>query len=214
MSQTKIRQVFPFILLTLVFTLLSCNRQVQIDNIIQQPNVTTADKAFANVYRLLDGKWRGTFYIYEDTARLKKNLNLLYDLTKERLNQHPLKLVNTIEVEQNYSSLSPYFQNVEIKDFEPSSGKTFLSNGVNKIQDGELWCVIKKTDETVIHKGSLPAENVIIWQRNEKSPQRIEYFYETVSQNQYQIIGWGYYEGDDPGLMPKYWFYADYKKEK
>ena len=76
-----------------------------------------------------------------------------------------------------------------------------------------MWCVVRKPDETVIHKGSLDGKSTIIWQRQEQNPQRVEYFRETVLENTYTIIGWGYYEGDDLNLMPRYWFYGDYKRQ-
>jgi hypothetical protein len=82
------------------------------------------------------------------------------------------------------------------------------------VQDGKMWCVVHKPDDTVIHEGSTDGPETIIWQRNEQRPQRIEYFRETVKEDSYTIIGWGYYEGDDPTLMPKYWFFGDYKRVK
>jgi hypothetical protein len=56
-------------------------------------------------------------------------------------------------------------------------------------------------------------EHTIIWQRNEQNPQKIEYFQEEVKDKVYQIIGYGYYEGDDTKRMPRLWFYGRYERQ-
>ena len=192
----------------------TCDRQIPIDDISNPPGVETVDEAFKNVYQALDGEWKGEFLIFEDTMLVAKDEQILHNLSKESWPDLPLKQVSSLQVNQVYQSLSPYFQKVQITDYYPESEKTIKSEGVNKIQDGKMWCVVRKPDETIIHEGSLEEKNTIIWQRQESNPQRIEFFRETVEANTYSILGWGYYEGDDTNLMPKYWFFADYQRVK
>lgn len=188
---------------------------VKIDNINTPPKAIEADTVFANVYHPLDGTWQGQFKIYEDKDRGVKKAGALDRIGVENLRKFTLQHVNTIEVTQLYQSESPYFQTVEITDiYEEANGqrKEVHSKGVNKVQDGKMWCVVRKPDETVIHEGSLEGQKTIVWQRNEQAPQKIEYFKETVADNTYEIIGYGYYEGDDPTLMPRLWFYGRYDR--
>ncbi|MCH2081906.1 MAG: hypothetical protein MK226_05910 [Saprospiraceae bacterium] len=203
------------LVICLLLSVQACTQsKIAVDNIEQAPKVQDADKAYADVYKALDGQWKGQFYIYNDTSLVAKDGNILNDISLSSLQRPSLKQVNVIEVEQVYSSDSPYFQKVEITDFYPEKNERVKSVGVNKVQDGKMWCVVHKPDDTVIHEGSMDGPETIIWQRNEQSPQRIEYFRETVRADSYTIIGWGYYEGDDPTLMPKYWFFGDYKRVK
>ncbi|MCZ6693688.1 MAG: hypothetical protein O6939_07270, partial [Bacteroidetes bacterium] len=67
-------------------------------------------------------------------------------------------------------------------------------------------------DEVVRHKGTLLDASTILWERSETEPLKIEFFKETVEKNQYEIVGWGYYEGDNPDLTPQTWFYGLYHK--
>lgn len=206
-------RVITFLLMVLFGGTACTQPQIPVDNITEVPTFMESDTAYANVYRPLDGIWKGQFEIYLDTARATKDERLLYNLTKVRMDSMPLLLSNTIEVTQVYRSLSPYFQTVEITDYYPEKDESISSKGVNKVQDGEMWCVVRKPDETVIHEGSTDGPETIIWQRSEKTPQKIEYFRETVKDSTYTIIGYGYYEGDDTTLMPKYWFYGAYERQ-
>lgn len=190
----------------------NCSQKVSINDIQHPPKVVEADQALANVYQALDGKWKGNFLIYEDTARQIKKVDQLYHLDQTILDRPNLKASGNIKVEQVYTSESPFFQRVVITDYYPETKETVVSKGINKVQDGKMWCVVLKPDETVIHEGKLEGEHTIIWQRSEKSPQKVEYFYETVHSNTYEIIGWGYYEGDDLTLMPRFWFYGNYHR--
>ena len=205
-----VKWMFYFFSLSFI---LGCNNQIPINDIQNIPNRIPEDEPFAKVYHPLDGTWKGDFQIFEDTVRNSKAGFNLRNISHATLDQLPLKLVNTIQVTQYYESENPYFQRVKIEDFYPDKGETVVSKGVNKIQGGEMWCVVQKPDELIIHKGSSEPNNTIIWQRNESSPQRIEYFKETVQTNTYEIVGWGYYEGDDPSLMPKFWFYSAYQRQ-
>ncbi|MCK8523556.1 hypothetical protein M0D21_18375 [Aquimarina sp. D1M17] len=191
----------------------SCQNDIAIDNIQDVPSFQEKDNRYKDVFVILDGTWKGEFLIYEDLNPISKDAIDLNNISLSLFKARKLKQVNQIEVTQVYTSETPYFQRVEIIDFYPDTKQKVVSKGVNKIQDGNMWCVVKKPDETVIHKGTTEGENTIIWQRNERNPQKIEYFKETVSPKFYEIIGWGYYEGDDTNLSPKLWFYAKYERQ-
>ena len=106
--------------------------------------------------------------------------------------------VDSVQVTQKYTSVSPYEQKVHIQDvYRDAEGllQTISSEGINKVEGKKLLCIVNKPEETVRHKGSLPAPHTIIWQRNETNPLKIEYFKETVQDSTYEIIGYGYYGG-------------------
>ncbi|MEW7289735.1 hypothetical protein [Aquimarina sp. 2304DJ70-9] len=191
----------------------SCQNQVAIEDINVIPVTSIKDQKYADVFSILDGVWKGQFLIFEDQKRVPKNEIDLKNIASTSLQKEGLQQVNSINVEQIYTSENPFFQRVTITDSYPDTGQKIVSKGVNKIQEGRMWCVVQKPDEMVIHKGNTEGENTIIWWRNEKSPQRIEYFKETVSKDFYEIIGWGYYQGDDTKLSPKLWFYAKYERQ-
>lgn len=206
-------QFFGFILM-LGFWGSNCQRQVPVDDIEHPPLFTAKDTVYQDVYQPLDGTWKGVFQIFQDTVNRPRDEQKLGQVNKALLNTLPLKRLDTILVTQVYESESPYFQKVSITDYYPNQDKTVESFGVNKVQDGKMWCIVRKPDETVIHQGATLPPETIIWQRNIQAPaQRIEYFKETVLENNYYIIGYGYYDGDDPKMMPKLWFYAAYEKQ-
>ena len=113
---------------------------------------------------------------------------------------------------QVYTSESPYFQRVVITDYYPDSDKTEVSTGVNKIEDGKMWCIVDKPTEKIIHHGATRGDDTIIWSSNQKAPQKIEFFQETVGEQFYEIIGYGYYAGDDATISPRLWFYGKYER--
>ena len=200
-------------LLFLSISLAFCQSTPKIDDLNIIPEVTEKDKKLANVYQLLDGKWKGQFKIYEDKKRKKKNAIDLKNITTKNLDKKGIEQVGYIEVEQIYTSETPYFQRVVITDYYPDQDKSVVAKGANKIKDGKLFCVVIKPDDTVIHDGYLENENTIIWQRHETSPQKVEYFRETVDKQFYEIVGWGYYDGDDLELSPKFWFHGKYERQ-
>ncbi len=203
-----------------VLLLLSCQTQVAIEDISVPPAVVTEDAAYANVFQMLDGDWQGNFHIYEDTCKIRQRAAQPENLHENLFSTLPLKLIQTIEVTQSYTSETPYFQRVKIIDtYQKPNGEKqqVVSAGVNKIQNGKLWCVVVKPDETVIHQGILVDETTIIWARSKKTPLKIERFRETVQADVYTIYGWGYYGDDDPNMPPRMWFRGVYhrvKKEK
>ncbi|MEM8528767.1 MAG: hypothetical protein AAGG68_29300 [Bacteroidota bacterium] len=209
-------KIYIFLFFSVLFLLSStCNQKIEIDDISNAPEVIPADEPYANVYQPLDGKWKGTFKIFEDQERVAVGEVDLQNINVADIKKPSLKMVNSIEVEQTYKSESPYFQRVWITDTYDENGtiKTVESKGVNKVQNGEMWCVVHKPNETVIHEGSTESKKTIIWQSAQKQPQKIEYFRETVEATTYEIIGYGYYEGDDANLSPKLWFYGRYERQ-
>ncbi len=191
-----------------------CQSSPCIDDLSIIPEVTEKDKKLANVYQLLDGKWKGQFKIYEDKKRKKKKTIDLKNITTKNLDKKGIEQVGYIEVEQIYTSETPFFQRVVITDYYPDQDKSIVAKGVNKVINGKLICVVLKPDDIVIHDGYLENEHTIIWQRQEASPQKVEYFRETVNKQFYEIVGWGYYEGDDLELSPKFWFHGKYERQE
>lgn len=198
-----------------------CNSQQAINDISTAPKATQADYKYIDIFKPLDGQWQGEFLVYEDTLGQQQydeqiQQKFLHTFKPSSLG-FSLRLQLKIDVEQTYFSESPYFQRVEIIDrYHDKDGevKIVKSVGVNKIQDGKMWCVVKKPDETVIHSGTLETKDTIIWQRKISDPLKIEYFREIVTENEYTILGWGFYSDDKPGLNPKTWFYGRYEKIK
>lgn len=201
------------ILLLLLFAIAtSCTAQVAVNNITDAPEITTADHHLADVYKPLDGTWKGTFLVKEDPRPVDRPANMQdVDVMLRFIDKS--KTVNTIKVTQVYSSESPYFQRVNITDYYPNNGKTEQSKGVNKVQDGKMWCVVHKPNDVVIHAGSAPEDGLIIWQSEQQSPLKVEYFYETVSELAYEIVGYGYYGNDNTSKSPKLWFYGKYERQ-
>ena len=200
---------------SLILFFWNCNssKKTNITNSDKLPTIQEADKKFANVFKGLDGTWKGEFTIFEDPSPINvKDVNL-ENLKIEQVQRSDLKMLNKIQVTQVYTSESPYFQRVVITDFYPETGKKDVSNGINKIEDGQMWCIVNKPHEKVVHHGKTEGEKTIIWFQNQKTPQRIEYFQETVDELFYEIIGYGYYDGDDINLSPRLWFYGKYERQ-
>ena len=174
---------------------------------------SAADSAFANVFQLLHGKWVGDYEVYRDDSGAPRDEETLYNLSPSVLNRPNVNSVQLIRVYQRYESTTPYFQKIDLLDRYIADNSTVESKGVNKVQDGEFWRVLHKPGETVIYKGSTDGPETIIWQRNEQNPQKIEYFRETISGDKCTVLGWGYYEGDDTSLMPRYWYYGVYHRD-
>jgi len=211
--QNKIMKVFQlFLLFVFGINFLQCQSVPAIDDLSIIPEVTEADKKYANVYKILDGTWKGQFKIYTDSKRKQKKAIDLKNIGLKNLEKKGLTLNSTIEVEQIYTSVTPYFQRVLITDFYPESGQKVVAKGVNKVENGQLLCVVIKPDDTVIHDGYLESRNTIIWQRALKTPQKVEYFRETVDEKFYEIIGWGYYSEDNLSLSPPFWFHGKYER--
>ncbi len=174
------------------------------------------DPNLADVYKPLDGTWKGKFYIYELPEAQDQKRSIPKKLTLEYFYSLPLQVVDSVTVTQKYASSSPYYQTVVIEDSyydEAGNEKIIQSKGVNKVKGKSLLCIVNKPDETVIHQGTLPSPNTIIWQRKEKAPLKIEYFKETVRSNTYDIIGYGYYGEENPRKNPKTWFKSQYVKQ-
>jgi hypothetical protein len=188
----------------------------KIATFIEPSNVFQPADGYGGVYSALDGTWSGKFKIFEDQEVPKKEDEQLTNLSLSQLKKPSLKLIQTIDVQQIYTSESPFLQRVRIIDrYVDSNGeeKVVESEGINTVEDEQLICMVNKPDEIVRHRGSLVGEYTIIWQRNEQNPQKIEYFQEEVKDKVYEIIGYGYYEGDDTKRMPRLWFYGRYERQ-
>jgi len=183
-----IKKIFLYCTYFSVICLLwTCNSSIKSNNLSEKPNFTEGDEQFADVFKLLDGTWKGEFTILEDPNPKNVDEVNLEDLTIEQVQLPHLKTVNTIKVKQVYTSESPYFQRVIITDFYPESNKEEISHGVNKIENGKMWCIVNKAHETVIHHGKTDGKQTIIWQQNQESPQKIEFFQETVNEKFYGL---------------------------
>lgn len=202
-----------YFLAIILLSCIACQQQVPVNDIVQIPVSSIADSVFVNVYNSLHGKWVGDLEVFRDDDRGPRNEEILYDLSPAFFNQPNLNSIQLVKVYQRFESQTPYFQKIDTQDHYLENDKSVIGQGANKVQDGKMWRVIQKPDETIIFQGSLVEPGTIIWQRNEQNPQKIEYFRETVSGDRYTIMGWGYYEGDDISLMPHYWYYGLYYRD-
>jgi hypothetical protein len=175
----------------------------------------SSDKNLANVFKPLDGTWEGEFKVFLDTSGQKKGTAQPKKIDFEILKKSSLKLQSVIKAKHIYKSVDQFRQEGEITDIiirADGSEDTIKSSAINYVEDGKLKCNVDKPSETVIHDGEYLGNNTIVWQRKLSNPLKIEYFKESVVDDHYKIIGWGYYGKDDPDLTPRIWFYADYLK--
>lgn len=195
-----------------LLSLIACGQSddSQADNILNEK--------YADVFKSLDGRWEGIFYVYEDTLGQRDEPSLVQttEISPELLESLPLKVSNTVDVVHIYESDSPYYQRGQIIDtYTNWEGEvvTIESDAINKVENGVMYCIVDKPDDYVVHLGSLDEENYIIWKRNITSPLKIEYFKEKAEGDTYSIIGYGYYGDDDPTKSPKTWFYGVYERK-
>ena len=185
------------------------------------PSLTTQafmlpDSSLAYTFLPWEGHWKGTFTIYEDPNGQQKGVPQPRINSLEHLNDLSLHPIQAIQVEQFYTSPTPFLQKVRIIDTYPGAegiSQQVESTGFNQVQGNTLICEVHKPDETVVHQGTLLPNQTLVWERNVTDPLKIEYFYEQVQDSTYYIVGWGYYGNDDPSLTPKTWFYGAYKKQ-
>lgn len=178
-------------------------------------NKQTAEENIKDVFKPLDGIWKGEFKVYVDTIGQQKGIAQPTNIDFDNFKKTSLKLLSVIKAKHVYKSVSDYKQEGEIIDIiKKSDGTTdtIISKAINLVENGNLKCFVYKPNETVIHDGEYFGNNTIVWKRSLSNPLKIEYFKETVKNGHYKIIGWGYYGNDDPTLTPRYWFYADYIK--
>ncbi|MCB0665214.1 MAG: hypothetical protein KDC80_05295 [Saprospiraceae bacterium] len=193
-----------------LFIVEKCPVKRQID--LSEPTFSARDTIYQDIFRPWDGIWEGTFITYEDPEGQTRPLSPLMRPDTNLIKALPIQSV--VKVRQQYQSVTPYFQKVNITDryIDHSDTITVRSEGINKVEDGNLWCIVQKPEETVIHHGDTAAKsNTIIWQRAESDPLRKEYFEETIVGDIYYIAGYGYYGEDDSTLNPRTWFFAKYR---
>ncbi|MEM6261514.1 MAG: hypothetical protein AAGI38_03325 [Bacteroidota bacterium] len=186
-----------------------------IQEVFQEPAFSPADTIFKDVFKPLDGNWSGIFNILKPVSLPFQEGLRPKILTDSFWNTLQLEETSRISVNQKYVSTSPYFQKVYITDTYSSkdnNDRKESSTGVNKVENGQLLCIVNKPNEQVIHHGSTDGPNTIIWQRSIPKPLKIEYFYETVQENTYTIRGWGYYGDADTTLSPPTWFEGVYRR--
>lgn len=189
-------------ILMILITVMGCKDR----DPFQPVPVIEADRPLADVFKPWDGTWNGIFYIYEDTLFRSRapSPTEFYDWTGRIVR-------DSISVTQVYVSESSFFQRVTIMDHY--ADRKEASVGVNKVESGELRCIVKKPNEMIVHKGKRLGPATIVWSRDERQPLRKEYFLETATDSTYTILGWGYYGDDDVRLGPRTWFKAKYIKE-
>lgn len=196
-----------FVILLIAFLIFSgCNSK----NSEEKENLS-------NILKPLDGKWQGEFKVFIDENGQQPGLAQPQEIDVNILNKSSLKLQSIIEATHIYRSISPYRQEGEIIDIITrldGSKDTVRSSAINLVENDKLKCIVNKPSEKIIHDGKYFGNNTIIWQRKINNPLKIEYFKESVIDNHYKIIGWGYYGKDNPDLTPRIWFYADYIKTK
>ncbi len=200
--------------LLIILLAVGCGAPISMNRDMSKPVISQDDEALAGAFASLDGTWEGTFIIYHlpDASTVKRPADDAVGL--ELLRSLPLEEKGRVKVRQNYRSENPFFQTVTIEDRYNENGVEQLveSHGVNKVEDGHLWCVVEKPDERVIHLGRLDGKHTIIWSRYINNPSRLEYFRETVGPEAYDIVGYGYYEGDDRRDGPSTWFHGLYHR--
>lgn len=125
-----------------------------------------------DVYRPWDGKWKGTFIVYDGRGREETR----------------------IQVEQEYTSVTNQLQTVVIKDTYPS-GWTVTKRGTNYVANGELRCDVigPQPKCSSHHKGSYLGPGVIYWYSLDDDGRPREWFYEQVIGDEYRIDGAGIY---------------------
>ncbi len=202
-----------YISLILCCLAVDCETRTTTQDMVE-PEFVEADRQYANVFKSLDGSWKGTFTVYRKQGRQSKKSDIPTPWDQTYLESLDLEIQDQIQVSQHYESMSPYFQKVKIIDTYQKDNETHVreSAGVNKVENGRLWCVVDKPDERVVHQGTLEDAHTIIWSRDELSPLRVEYFREMVLDENYTIVGYGYYGSDDPSLEPVTWFHGQYQR--
>ena len=203
-----------FTILLLAILMITCKNKRAIQSSL--PSIEAKDNAYyANVFAPLDGHWRGQFYVLQSKNGQTSESALPTTITPTYLQKLELDTTMIIKVHQYYQSHSPYLQEVEITDtYTDADGQQSVikSTGINKVENGRLWCIVDKPNEQIRHEGCWEKPTTIIWQGVHQHPFKIEYFRETVSDSAYTIVGWGYYGNDDPTKSPKTWFWGDYRK--
>ena len=199
--------------------LLACEASVvAVEDISKVPTVTTADEAFADVFKPMEGKWVGELKFFEDLSPSERNMDILEHPSTGYLRTPSMKLQGRAKVERSYQSESPYFQRVQVKETYYDEADVTLETseyeGVQKVQNGKLWAISKiAADSTVVLKGT-PIQDGFAWKRSALRPKMQEYFEARTKSNVHEILGFAYRKGDDRKKMPRYWYYERYERSE
>lgn len=206
-------KIFIYISLILFSLSAKCGQENFVKD-MREPEFEESDRRYADVFRSLDGSWKGTFTVYRKIGGQDEKTDLPTHLDKAYLESLDLEIIDQIRVTQHYESISPYYQKVKIIDtyHKDNEKRVEESTGVNKVENGSLWCIVDKPTEWVVHEGESEGDHTIIWSRHELDPLRVEYFRETVLAKTYTIVGYGYYGDDDTDLTPITWFLGEYQR--
>lgn len=202
-----------------LFSLLACQSKVAIENMDTAPSIEKSDEKFENVFQFLEGQWEGQLKVFEDLSPTKRNKKVLNQLDMSYLRNPSLKLQRIANVQRSYQSESPYFQRIEIQetyyDEEGKELEQLAYKGVNKVQKGNLWSVLQGRGDTLtLRAGKKRKDDGISWKHSEKSPYRMDYVEEKRQENILELIGFAYQPGDNPKLMPRFWYYGRYERVK
>ncbi len=84
--------------------------------VIDTETFLNLNKKYADVFKPLDGKWKGKFHVYQATSGQQKENPQPKNIDETTIKNLPLKETMVIDVEQTYTSEGPYLQGVVIKD--------------------------------------------------------------------------------------------------
>ena len=175
--------------------------------------ISTADEKLANVFKKLDGTWKGNYVTIKDIDPILRTSIDLENLVLEYVTKPGLTLINNLEGEHVLSSKSPYLQEFSFYDFYPKEKKTRVSTGANKVENGKIYRVIKNEKETITLNGTIKNDSTLTWSFQQDVPQRIEFYQETISDKFIEVIGYSYDELDRLDLGPRKWYYGKFVRE-
>ncbi len=177
------------------------------------PSISSEDEKLANIFKKLEGTWKGNFITIKDHDPLLKTSIDMDNLKLDYVTKPGLALINNMEVEQNFTSENPYFQKFTGYDFYPKEKKTISSDGINKVENGKIFRTIKNPEGIKNFEGMVKNDSTLVWKFAVEGSQKMEYYQETISENFIEIIGYEYTDLDRLDLAPLKWFYGKYKKE-
>lgn len=207
-------KLFQLLIITLIsITLWTCqDAQVAIEDMENFPIESASDKTFADVFKKLEGKWKGNLIVIKDPDPLFGESIDLENLKLDYVTKPGLTLMNNEEVTQTFTSQSPYFQKCDSYKYQPRNKKTEVETIVNKVQDGKLFRLTKKVGKPTVLEGTVRDATTIIWKNTPKGNEKTYYFQETVQDGFIELLGYEYGENERRDLGPTVWYYGKYMK--